>query len=70
LEEIHSQIVHKRQNAYAAKFKLETEDATGKTQKFKEEKKKMHDYYKKEYYKYDHQLKIVQRALDKAKNND
>jgi hypothetical protein len=73
LEEIHSQILHKRQNASAAKFKVETEDATvtGKTKKPNEEKKnKMHDYYKKEYYKYDHQLKIVQKALDKAKNND
>jgi hypothetical protein len=46
LEEIHSQILHKRQNASAAKFKVETEDATatGKTKKLKEEKKnKMYD---------------------------
>ena len=39
-------------------------------QKPKEKKNNMYDYYKKEYYKYDHQLKIVQKALDKAKNND
>jgi hypothetical protein len=81
LEQLYSQIFHKRQNASAAKFKFETEDATAtgktkknkkkKTKKTEEEKKNnMYDYYKKEYYKYDHQLKIVQKALDKAKNND